>query len=587
MSSSLDEDLADPQPATATGDVPTSTSAPEPEGARRRPLSLVAVSGHVLSLPVAGAVLLRANHGQWFSADEWEFFNNRMNGWGEVLFLAHNEHWSTVPILVYRALFAAFGLRSYLPYAAVLVVLHLVTTHLLWRILLRAGVVPPVATALAVLFALLGAGAQNLIWAFQIGFVASVMLGLVHFLLVDHDGPFDRRDIAGWAVAVVGLMCSGVTVTMVAVAGLAVLLRRSAIPALATVSVPGAIYVVWLLSAGRDGLGSHETTLDSLLGVPEYVWTGLSTTLERGLGIAGAGAALAVLVAVWMLRRRPAQMPSESVALAMGAGAACLFVIVGVGRSSFGSEQATASRYVYIAFALLVPVLGLILSSFAAQSAGARVAVFALVGLALVHNAGELRTASVGESAPEQQSRRRILAAAGLDASGATMVSTVPEPINAPELTMATLSRFRLDGKLPDDVSVTDDDVLAAATALQVALTPGPVLGADAPPVVVGTADVVVAAGGGGCVDATPAGPAPRLELQYQAPGAVVLRSAGGGELHVALSQGGGAPLGDRRLLELPAGEARHLVVSRSGGSAVVWLPPGGGQTEVCGAVFR
>ena len=43
----------------------------------------------------------------------------------------------------------------------------------------------------------LGAGSQNLLWAFQIGFLGSVALGLGAMLLVNHAGAWQRRDWAG------------------------------------------------------------------------------------------------------------------------------------------------------------------------------------------------------------------------------------------------------------------------------------------------------------------------------------------------------------------------------------------------------
>ena len=78
----------------------------------------------------------------------------------------------------------------------------------------------------ASVFALFGAGAQNLLWAFQVTFTGALVLGLVHLLLADHDGPLDRRDWLGLAAGFLGLMCSGVAVTMVFVVGVAALLRR-------------------------------------------------------------------------------------------------------------------------------------------------------------------------------------------------------------------------------------------------------------------------------------------------------------------------------------------------------------------------
>ena len=54
------------------------------------------------------------------------------------------------------------------------------------------GADPWVATALALLFALLGAGAEDLAWAFQIGFVSSVLFGLLSMEVAE--GPPSAGD---------------------------------------------------------------------------------------------------------------------------------------------------------------------------------------------------------------------------------------------------------------------------------------------------------------------------------------------------------------------------------------------------------
>jgi hypothetical protein len=69
----------------------------------------------------------------------------------------HNEHWSTLPILVYRMLWRFFGLRTYVPYKLITILLHLTTAVLLRVVMRRAGVNPWIATAAASLFALFGA----------------------------------------------------------------------------------------------------------------------------------------------------------------------------------------------------------------------------------------------------------------------------------------------------------------------------------------------------------------------------------------------------------------------------------------------
>jgi hypothetical protein len=162
---------------------------------------------------------------QWFYHDEWDFLAARKAGDLGDLFRPHNEHWTTLPILVYRALFALFGLRAYLPYRLVVLFLHLVAAALLLVAMRRAGVRPWIATAAASLLAFFGAGWQNIIQPFQICFTASLVLGLGQLLLADHDGALDRRDYVGLVAGLAGLMTSGVAVSMTVVVGLAVLLR--------------------------------------------------------------------------------------------------------------------------------------------------------------------------------------------------------------------------------------------------------------------------------------------------------------------------------------------------------------------------
>ena len=68
-------------------------------------------------------------------------------------------------------------------------------------------------------FVFFGSGAENILVAFQITFVGSLVFGLAQLLLADHDGPLDRRDWFGLLAGLAGLMCSGVAVTMTVIVG--------------------------------------------------------------------------------------------------------------------------------------------------------------------------------------------------------------------------------------------------------------------------------------------------------------------------------------------------------------------------------
>ncbi|MGH9177629.1 MAG: hypothetical protein ACRD0N_03620, partial [Acidimicrobiales bacterium] len=500
-----DHDTRAPVPSARPG------GAANGDGRAGRALDALAVVVHGATLAGAGVLIVWTNRRQWFFGDEWEFFANRLEGGGRVLFAPHNEHWSTVPILIYRALYEAAGLRTYVPYVAVLVVAHLAVVHLVWRVMRRTGTPPLIASALAAVLAVLGSGSENLLWAFQIGFVGSVALGLVHILLVDHDGRFGRRDVLGWAVAVVGLACSGIAVTMTAVAGLVVLLRRNLNDAVLTVVPPAGVYLLWLAWIGHEGLRDQGSTLDRALGVPSYLWTGLSFAVERGSGIPGAGPALVVLLLVWLVRQDGLRSPAAAVPTAMAVGAGLLFAVIGMGRSNHGVEQATSSRYVYIAVALLLPAIGLALSSGVLRAPARQAAVAALLGLVLLQGLDDLRTSAAAEGDRERQIRAQVMAADQLVASGEALVGPQPEPRYTPDLTVDVLRRLRADGALPAGVEVTDRDRLAAATQLQLAVTttaPAPA-GTPSLPTLAGRG---VAADGAGCA-VLPSGAGAELRL--------------------------------------------------------------------------
>ena len=149
-------------------------------------------------------------------------------------------------MLAYRLMWTLFGIRHYVPYQLLVIVLHLIAVALLRVVMRRAGVRPWLATLMAVVFVFFGSGAENILIAFQITFVGSLVFGLVQLLLADHDGPFNRRDWLGLLAGLAGLMCSGVGVAMAVIVGIAVLLRRGWRVALLHTVPLAAAYVIWL-----------------------------------------------------------------------------------------------------------------------------------------------------------------------------------------------------------------------------------------------------------------------------------------------------------------------------------------------------
>ena len=61
----------------------------------------------------------------WFFRDDFFFLAGRKLTSANDLFRPHNADWSTVPVIAFRILWSLFGLRSYVPYQATVLALHL------------------------------------------------------------------------------------------------------------------------------------------------------------------------------------------------------------------------------------------------------------------------------------------------------------------------------------------------------------------------------------------------------------------------------------------------------------------------------
>ena len=192
----------------------------------------------------------------------------------------HNEHWSTAPYLVYRLLEATFGIRSYWPYIGLAILLHLVVVHLVWRVMLQARITPVGGDGRVLPLLVLGAGSQNLLWAFQIGFLGSVALGLGAMLLVNHAGAWQRRDWAALGLVLFALLWSGVSVLLVVVCVLVVLLRRGIKPAAAFATPPALVYIVWALAYPPPTNLAAPTVRAFSDDLWPFVATGLSTAAD-------------------------------------------------------------------------------------------------------------------------------------------------------------------------------------------------------------------------------------------------------------------------------------------------------------------
>ena len=412
----------------------------------------------------AGYYMYIGRHG-WFWFDEWYFLTARTAGNLNDLLRPHTDvHWSTVPILVWRAMWWVFGLRSYQPYMALSVLAHITIASLLRVVMRRAGVRPWVATFVAGIFLFFGTGADNIIWAFQINFDGAVALGLAQLLLADHDGPLDRRDWLGLGAGLLALMCSGPAVTMVIVVGIAVLIRRGPRAAAFHTLPLGTVFFLWWLGYAATTSTVHPTLNTTW----KFLHDGIRATFDALGGGVVVGALIgAILVGGWlaMARQRNIRWASLAAPIAMACGVPVFFMITGSGRETFGP---TATRYLYIAAALLLPAVAVAFDQLIQRW---RVLAPVLCALLLVGIPSNLQKASDFaklEARYSNSQRLTMLSVTHSPLAHSVPRNLRPDPYNDPVITIGWLLDGEASGRIP--TKATSNPRLRATNALRLSL---------------------------------------------------------------------------------------------------------------------
>ena len=385
------------------------------------------------------------------------------------LLRAHYGHWIALPLLVYRALWWAVGLRSYVPYAGLAIALHLGVAVLLWIIMRRAQVRPWTATIAASAFALFGAGAQDILWAFQIAFTGALLLGLVQLVLADHDGPLDRRDWLGVAAGTAALLCSGVAVTMVLVVAIATLLRRSWRVAAVHCLPLVVVYTAWWLGASRGKYASAG----SLGQILRWCVTGAARTFGALGSVPGVGWLLAaVLVGGGVLAARDlgwrALRHERSAPLAMLLGAAGFLVIAALDRSGFGTAAARAGRYLHVLAALLLPAIAVAIDALLSRWKVVGALALALLLVGIPGNVLDARNYTRKQRIIDDATRRIMLTVPRDPLAPATPADLRPEPNRAPTVTLGWLRAGVASGRVPSTRAPSPID--AATNRLRLSL---------------------------------------------------------------------------------------------------------------------
>jgi len=429
-----------------------------------------------VSLVGAFAFWAWLDRGLWFFGDEWDFLITRGLRYGptnpESIWFPHNEHWSTLPVLLWRGLFGVFHLSSYWPYIVPVLLAQVGVMHLTWRLCRRAGVGPWVATAAVALLGFLGAGAEDLTWGFQVGFVGSVFFGLLAFDLLDRPVAGQAAHRAGTLASLAllaSLMCSTIGDALVLGAAVLAFSRRPKREAVRVLALPVVAYALWFVVVGRLGLTEHsdQFPLATYTGVPSFVWSGLSSALGQVFNLAGAGAAILVGLGAWVVWKGGALWRQYPALIGLCAAVVAFYALTALGRDGT-TVSPGLSRYVYVAMALLLPVVAKLLSP-AVQSHAARWAAVALLAFTALGNVGQAQSWASSRVTFTSGLKTSVLAAGKLLGSGVQDVSGPgAAPINFdPNLSASALGDLQRSGWLPRAV-LTPLELVNARTLLAV-----------------------------------------------------------------------------------------------------------------------
>jgi hypothetical protein len=288
------------------------------------------------TVAASGTYLLILQSDLTFYADDWGFLIDRRGFSASVFLDPHNDHIAILPVAIYKALLALFGMESAVPFAIVSTLVFLLSAVLLFLYLrTRLGDWPALLGSVLILF--IGASWIDLLWSFQIGFSGSIAAGLGALLALDRD---DRKgDTIACALLVLATSFSELGIPFAIGALVSVALgpspRRSR---LYVPLVPFALYALWYLGWGHTG--PDNASFHNLLHSPGFVFDMVAQNLASLLGLATPvsgsgnqpvgldwGRILFVLTAIgsaWLLWRR--REPSRWLWAVLAAGGSFWFL---------------------------------------------------------------------------------------------------------------------------------------------------------------------------------------------------------------------------------------------------------------------
>lgn len=352
------------------------------------------------AIVVSTALLLYLGRGQTPVVDQWSYIYAYQSWSPSSLLTPHNGHLVILPVVVYKTMFALFGLESQLAYQLVNLGLSATVAILLFA-LVRGSVGDILALAAATLILFYGAGADVIVPTFQFTNLIGLASGMGMLLALR------REDVRGDALAclLLAMSLASFSIGVAFAAGAAVMLALrppgSRLRRAWVVVLPILLYGAWVLWArkfGEQNLYVHNlkivgSAFVDQLGASLAGITGLFTTPNGPPPDANPvpirtdwGPALVVgLAALLILRLRRPPRPSSS-AIAAVTVLVVYFLLVGIALNMLRNTFDT--RLVYLGSVLTLVAVAQLCGPYRPSRT-----VLGIVGLTLAFSLG----ANIGE----------------------------------------------------------------------------------------------------------------------------------------------------------------------------------------------
>jgi hypothetical protein len=359
---------------------------------RFEPFELDRIALVVLGLAVlaSGLLLYHLTRGSSFWGDDWAWITTRRANSLHNFLSPYDGHLSVLPLVIYRLMFAAFGIDSYVPYRMLVIGISLVVGLLVFEYS-RPRVGPFLAMLVAALVLFVGPGWQDTMWTFQIGWELALGLGIGALIMLDRRTR--AADIAACALTF-GSICStsfGVAFALGIAVDVALTRRRwrdAWLP-----GIPLALYAIWALHYHPTGINWSEITL-----VPSNLVQTFAGGVAGIVGLSGAtpldpvamnltiGVPLLVVLGIVSVRSIAAGRFS------VRAGALLVVLTVFSALTTLGRafETPLVSRYIY-PDCVLIALYAVELARGARPPRLVQAGVAVLALIAIVSNVGSLR----------------------------------------------------------------------------------------------------------------------------------------------------------------------------------------------------